>query len=649
MRPLLLLVATLSLGAFSARSTPSDERPEFWRTMLAAVDEQGLRTEFDVVTTHMADLETTRANVGNRLSRVRRGLSQPWTPPALAEELRDLMAQPARTKQGSRFEALVPGIAAWLDLEDYEDPHADAEHGGLQELDALWQDVQHKELKGLALLEGLSAYLELAHVLLDESLAGLDSSQRELLFEHHQSFLEAYYRNHFPGEELTQEQAQAIANFKRLLTRPRTNRSLMLGVASALLRLAEPEFLSSLPRRLARTKNKLDRDAFPANVLAAVGDAPRNLVLLSGKRVSEHNTRAALIIDLGGNDSYTRAAVVDSPDCLVSIVLDLGGDDSYQGSGGGPASSLGGVAILVDRKGDDHYESARFGLGASALGFAALVDLEGDEEYSSHDFSQGHATCGVGLLYDMQGNDTYKAWAVAQAGGIGYGLCALVDGAGDDSYVADLQWPDVYGNSGANVYHGASQGYSTGMRSDVAGGIAALLDLGSGRDRYQAGSFSQGGGYYFSFGLKYDGGGDDESYGSRYAQGFGVHQAVGVLWDAGGDDKYICRSVAHTGMAWDEGVGYLLEDGGDDTYQTGALSCGGAAQTGIAICIDRAGKDSYKTGGQSQGGTGSSEYHHKPSIGALLDFGKKKDSYTLEGRANKTVRTTSGVQIFVDR
>lgn len=649
MRPLILLAAALSLGAPSAQSPPSDERPEFWQSMQQAVDARGLRSEFDVVTAHMADLETTRANVGNRLSRVRQGLSQPWTPPALALELQELLARPAQTKKGARFEALLPGIADWLDLEAYEDPTANAEHGGLQELDSLWQDLQDTEQRGLALLEDLSAYMDLAHLLLDESLGDLNLGQRTILFEEYQGFFESWLINHSPGVVPTEQQVRAFANFKSLLTTPRTNRSLMLGVASALLRLTEEEFLNGLPRRLARTKGGVGTDAYGSNVLAAVGDAPRNRVLLSGKRVSEHATPAALIIDLGGNDTYTRAAVVDSPDGLVSLVLDLGGDDTYTGAAGGPASSIGGVAILVDRKGDDHYTSKRFGLGASALGFAALVDLEGDDEYDSHDFSQGHATCGVGLLYDLDGNDTYKAWAVAQAGGIGYGLCALVDAAGNDTYLADLSWPDVYGNSGPDVYHGASQGYSTGIRSDVAGGIAGLLDLGSGEDRYQAGSFSQGGGYYFSFGLKYDGGGNDESYGSRYAQGFGVHQAIGVLWDAGGDDKYICRSVAHTGMAWDEGVGYLLEDGGDDTYQTGDLSCGGAAQTGIAICIDRDGKDSYRTGRQSQGGTGGFEYHNKPSIGVLLDYGRKKDSYTLEGRDNKVERTTTGVQIFFDR
>ena len=121
-----------------------------------------------------------------------------------------------------------------------------------------------------------------------------------------------------------------------------------------------------------------------------------------------------------------------------------------------------------------------------------------------------------------------------------------------------------------------------------------------------------------------------------------------MRWDAAGDDRYTCRSVAHAGMAWDEGVGYLIEDGGDDEYRTGDLSCGGAAQTGIAICIDRGGADSYQTGRESQGGTGASEYHDKPSVGVLIDLGGKRDSYSAEGREDSTTRVLTGIELFLD-
>ena len=643
------LTTLLTLAPTSAPQDPG-AAPEFWSVVERAAAREGATDGLRAVLDHMRAIVVRRAAVANRLSRVDRGLTSPWTPPALADELRELLQAPAtRTGDAPRFDALPSGVADWLDLAGYEDPGPRCTDEALRELDSLWGEILDPGLGGLPLLDALSSYMEGAHWVLDEALAGLEPGERLLLFEGHAAFSEAWYRTHFPDEEPTAEQKQHINAFtSALLVRPKTDRRRLLGVSSLLLRLAEPAFLAGLPRRLARTRGSVDPDEYGPDVLAVVGHRPSNTVILSGKKSSVHATPAALVLDLGGADRYERAAVVDSPEMLASVVIDLGGDDEYSSASPGPAYAAGGVALLVDRKGDDRYESRRMGQAASALGCAILVDLEGEDEYSAEDYAQGHALCGIALLYDFEGDDTYAAWAFAQGGGIGYGLSALVDAGGDDRYLADLSWPDVYGNSGPDIYHGASQGYCTGLRPEIAGGIGALLDLGPGRDRYQAGNFSQGGGYYFSFGLLFDGGGDDENFGTRYSQGFGVHQAIGVRWDTGGDDRYTCRSVAHAGMAWDEGVGYLLDDAGDDAYVVGDLGCGGAAQTGIAICIDGDGRDSYRTGAESLGGTGSSEYHDKPALGVLLDFGGDRDDYSAEGRADDTLRVTNGVGVFLD-
>ncbi len=642
------LVLALAVAASGFQEPAS--RPEFWSVVERAAQKQGAADDLETVLDHMRGIVLRRAAVANRLSRVDLGLSEPWSPPALAGELRELLEAPA-TREGAAqgFAGLMPGVADWLDIADYEDPGPQCADEALRELDALWNKILDPELEGLPLLKALSYYMDRTHRALDESLAGLEPDDWPLLFEGHVAFSEAWYRSHFPGAEPSADQKEHLDAFaSALLHRPKSDRRRLLGVSSALVRLAQPAFLKSLPRRLSKTREEVDADEFGRDVLAVVGDEPGNRVILSGRKSSVHATPAALVLDLGGADRYQRAAVVDSPEMLASVVIDLAGDDEYVSDSPGPVYAAGGVALLVDCKGNDRYESARLGQSASVLGCAILVDFEGEDEYSAQDYGQGHALCGIALLYDLGGDDTYDAWAFAQGGGIGYGLSALVDGGGDDRYLADLQWPDVYGDSGPDVYHGASQGYCTGIRTQVAGGIGALLDLGIGRDRYQSGSFSQGGGYYFSFGLLFDGGGDDENFGSRYSQGFGVHQAIGVRWDAGGDDHYTCRSVAHTGMAWDEGVGYLLEDAGDDTYAVGALGCGGAAQTGIAVCIDRDGRDSYRTGSQSQGGAGGSEYHDKPSLGVLLDLGGDADDYSLAGREDNTLHVSEGVGVFLD-
>ena len=641
----LLLLATL---AALASGSGEDERPDFWLLVERAAEEGGARSELETVLEHLRGVGSRRSNVANRLSRVMTTLEEPWRTPELAADLRARLERPALGEPGA-FPAVLGSVAAWLDLDTYEEPGPACEHPGLVELDGLWREIEDPDRRGHELLEVLSSYVGLAHALLDESLAGFEPGDWATLFEGHARFYEAWYRDHFPGASLTDEQAAAVRAFEGLVVRPRTNRPLLLGVASALLRMAERPFLDSLPRRLARVKRGASGAELGPDVLASVGAAPSERVVLTGRKGSEHAFPAALTIDLGGDDTYTRAAVVDGSEMLVSVVLELGGDDVFgSGEGAGPAFAAGGMALLVDRRGNDRYVSRRSGQASTMLGCAALVDHEGDDAYEAEDYAQAHAACGVALLYDLEGDDAYGAWAFAQGAGIGYGLSALVDGEGSDRYLADLHWPDVYGNSGPDVYHGASQGYATGIRPAVAGGVAALLDLGDGKDRYQAGSFSQGGGYYFSFGLQFDGGGDDESFGSRYAQGFGVHQGAGVRWDAGGDDLYTCRSVAHAGMGWDEGVGFLIEDGGDDVYRTGDLSCGGAAQTAIAVCLERGGADEYHTGRQSQGGTGSSEYHDKPSIGVLLDLGGGRDASSDSERGDGALRVTDGVEVFLD-
>jgi hypothetical protein len=176
-----------------------------------------------------------------------------------------------------------------------------------------------------------------------------------------------------------------------------------------------------------------------------------------------------------------------------------------------------------------------------------------------------------------------------------------------------------------------------------------LVDL-HGDDEYQSGNFSQGGGYFFSFGLLYDGQGKDRNVGVRYSQGFGVHQAVGMRWDAAGDDTYATRCAANLGAAWDEGVGWFVEDGGNDHYESGGLALGGAAQTAFACFLDRAGDDVYRCAGgeDSLGGAGGSEYHDKASFGVCLELGGGKDDYATSARADLQCSTRPGRGLFLD-
>ncbi len=652
-----LSVLTVSLFGFAlvaaADDPPDEPRPAFWQILEQGAAKAGMQADFDAVMKHMARVPRSRGRVSGRLECVERGLTEPWSVPAMSEELEAALGAPIGGKRGFDFSFLAPAARVWLDYpgnDELKPEGADA----LAALEESWELVADPEVVGEALLDGLSELMGSAHAALYLALGELDEPALELLFNGYLPFAEAHYRDHFPDEKLSEEQSEALKAFiDTLLKKQPQDRVLILGVAEVLLRLGDPGFTGSLKKRLRKCKNSGVAPGVDGDVLAVVGTDESNRVVLCGRKTTRHAVASALVIDLGGRDEYGMAASAVDGARLASIVIDLGGDDAYgTPSSCGVAHARGGVAMLFDLKGDDTYVAGRGGQGSAVLGFALLADAEGDDTYTMEDYGQGHALCGIGLLYDAEGNDTYTAWAFAQGGGIGSGLAALVDGGGDDSYLADLKWPDVYGNSGPEIYHGASQGYSTGLRPSVAGGIAACIDLGDGEDRYQSGNFSQGGGYYFAFGLLVDSGGDDENFGTRYSQGFGVHQGIALRRDRGGDDSYVCRSVAHCGMAWDEGVGYFIEEGGDDTYSVGDLGLGGAAQTGVAIFLDLGGKDSYRSGREGQGGTGAAEYHNKPSLGLFVDLGGKSDSYssTVDGdkRGDKACVLEEGVGVFLD-
>jgi len=638
-----LTTLTVALLVAAAAQPRGEERPEFWQLVEAALEARNRGGPARAVLEHMAGVGERRAGVARRTERIGRSLAEPWSVPALAAELRDGLAADLGEGGEPDLAALLARGADHrdLDLEGLED------EGLLEDMDLALESIARDELRDIELLEALSGLMRLAHRALELSLEDLESEARAALFTEAADFREAWYRSHFPGGELSEARGAVLGRWIAGLRAGSHDTALALAVARRLARLTDPKLRGSLNRRLRRARGEDEVPGFGGDLRAVVGTDAADRVVLGGRRETIYTGHAALVIDLGGDDRYERAAVVDAPEGLVSVVIDLGGDDTYTGA---CAAATGGLALLWDEAGDDAYTSKRFSQGAATYGVAALVDREGEDRYAMEDYGQGHALEGVALLLDLAGDDTYQAWAFAQGGGLGPGFCGLLDVEGDDSYLADLHWPDVYGDSGPEIYHGASQGYSTGLRSGggVAGGTAVLLDLGDGEDRYQAGNFSQGGGYFFSFGLMYDGGGDDENLGARYSQGFGVHQATGVRWDSGGNDSYTCRSVAHAGMAWDEGVGFLLEDGGDDVYQVGDLALGGAAQTGVAVAIDRDGKDSYRSSGSSQGGTGSSEYHDKPSLGVLIDLGGDEDTYSQEERGDDTLRCDERGGVFID-
>ncbi len=352
-------------------------------------------------------------------------------------------------------------------------------------------------------------------------------------------------------------------------------------------------------------------------------------------------SKIAMVIDPGGNDTYTNS------DLAIGnrLIIDLAGNDRYTGNANqAVGGALLGSFIIDDRAGDDRYEGELLGPASALYGLSILIDRGGNDIYTGKEWSLGAACYGAALLIDLGGSDVYIGEYLCQGVGGPRGFGAIIDANGNDLYRTNGPQPSAYGTPA--VYQSFSQGMGFGFRNYAAGGVGLISDL-AGNDRYEAGEFAQGGAYYFALGILHDASGDDLYYGNRYGQGFGVHQAHGVLADDAGNDTYWSMTAASQGAAWDIGAGLLIDRAGDDTYRCDGLGQGGASMQAIAIFIDLGGRDHYTAGGgATQGQSGGDSYHFAAtgafSFSLLMDLGGAEDVYS-RGRANNETTKTGAV------
>lgn len=155
------------------------------------------------------------------------------------------------------------------------------------------------------------------------------------------------------------------------------------------------------------------------------------------------------LVDLGGGDRYL--AEPDPARALGRADPHSGGRvaaNNAQGAGVGRRGDLGdgglwagGVGVLADLGGDDVYAAGNFSQGVGYLfGTGMLLDAGGDDRYRAVYFAHGSgAHFSLALAYDRAGNDR-RLLEQEAAASLGYGwdfaLSVLVDGGGDDLYVA---------------------------------------------------------------------------------------------------------------------------------------------------------------------------------------------------------------------
>jgi len=414
----------------------------------------------------------------------------------------------------------------------------------------------------------------------------------------------------------------------------------LLSQTRVLLQLFSPEFVDSLSQAAEASGKDLNA-ATVAERKTEFGD-----IVVAGRGRSRYERREfAVLFELGGDDVYANAQATPIWGSIPSaLIVDLAGDDAYethapftQGCGDM------GVGILADLSGDDNYVGMKYTQGAGFCGVGMLVDRAGNDTYRGLQMHQGIGHWGLGALLDESGNDRYEAHCCSQGVGLPGGMGIIRDmGAGADSYYCKGDQASGYGTAG--VFEGWGQGVGFGYRPYASGGVGIALDEG-GPDRMEAGNFSQGGGYFYGFGILYSGGQEADRYiGSRWAQGFGCHQAAGCMIEEGGDDQYLTRYAVAQGIAWDEAVCLFVEQAGNDRYEGGGFSQGASAHNGFTIFLEQGGDDTYLYTDQAR--AGGNDYHGGSSLSFFADLGGGVDSYP--SRPNDKTEFGGEHAIFID-
>jgi hypothetical protein len=397
--------------------------------------------------------------------------------------------------------------------------------------------------------------------------------------------------------------------------------------------------------------------------------------------------RSALLLDVGGDDSYRVPAGAGRPSLPVSVAIDLGGQDLYAyveapaaldlptrlasdsegrsgtwGSVGQSRSRTGrqgsgvlGIGMLFDfGVEDDEYRSLALSQGSGTLGVGALFDAGGNDLYAAEAMSQGAAAFGIGVLVDRSGADEYRTFTSSQGFGYVRGVGILADGGGDDVYFADPGDPAVGGDP---LYPSAQlpgtgntsfvQGAGFGRRDDakghdMGGGFGVLYDR-AGADRYTASVFAQGSGYWLGFGMLIDGAGNDVYEGLWYVQGASAHFALGFALDRDGDDRYnegFPIRATSIGVGHDFSGALQIDLGGSDRYFAPGLSLGCGNSQGAGGLINVGGDDLYEPAGGNtygcaslgHGGPYDQVRDVRPTIGLFVDAGGS-DTYAAPAGA----------------
>ncbi|MBI4613062.1 MAG: PDZ domain-containing protein [Planctomycetes bacterium] len=537
--------------------------------------------------------------------------------------------------------------AGWRDLPDLASEWLDSPTGSPGKAPAIVARDRED------LLDSILAAYDRAEAERQRALAGLSQAEVEFLAKRGTSLASAFLWHIYIN---AQGQKEVEENLKAVRLAKKVDYAALGRMAACLSGLWDVSGLAAWKAALSEAgKPEVEEVLGVEGDVLAFRDTPFGAFVVGGPGTNTYRGSFALVIDVGGDDIYEGDLATSWPDSKttgIGAVVDLAGNDRYACAGREAVLGSGwlGAGVLVDLAGDDSYEVSRLGLGFGYLGFGLLLDAGGSDTYEGGEFAQGAAWFGTGALLDLgPEKDRYRAKAFAQGFGLTKGFGLLADSSGDDEYFVGGAHASYYQDAG--IFRGVGQGLGIGLRWVECGGLGVLLDR-KGNDRYEAGEFSQGGGYFMALGVLADDEGDDVYQVCRYGQGFGCHSAAGALLDGAGADRYQGKTAANQGAAWDAGVGVLVDSGGDDEYTAEGLSVGAGAQNGFGLLFDAGGKDRYGAGGSCLGHGGGNEYWFgrggAPSLGVLLDLDSEGDDYGTSDRKESETRTGTDLGLFHD-
>ena len=505
----------------------------------------------------------------------------------------------------------------------------------------------------------------------EHALRHLSPQDRDFLYAHAQALMERFSPQMTPPAQLAD--AQAAAQYAGLLMQ-QVDYGSLITAAQRLARLGNRKLLQQLDLIFNHRAPVAHHVAGVTGDILLAQQTPYGLLLIGGRGNNTYDLEkgVALIIDLGGNDTY-RGSIGASAgsDLGNSLVVDLSGNDLYQPSPLGLATGRAGVGIVIDHGGNDVYRLSPGSGGVGLAGLGILYDGEGHDLYEGSRFTQGAAFGGFGLLVDHAGDDRYTSFGYALGFGAPLGVGAVIDVAGDDSYECGGHYPSAYNAADAPAarpqdprfqYDCFGLGTGAGLRVftnnsaqralSLAGGWGLLVDL-DGRDRYRSANFSQGHGYFYGLGVKLDLNGDDDHQAARYGHGTAAHSGVGLIIDYQGKDRYGSKGPFYNGgAAWDGSVA-LAVDGGptSDFYDLPASTGLGMGDLGgWGLFIEEGGADQYAV-------TRGLGHAADASIGAFFDL-EGRDDYTSVGvpvtgappeRLNRKVYIENAGSLFIDR